>query len=276
MSETNLNKTKMDVPRPQSGAGRIHSIESFGTVDGPGIRLVVFCQGCPMRCAYCHNPDTWAYRGGTWMTPEDILKLYDRNISFYKDGGITLSGGEPLAQPQFALNLFRAAHNHPQGPIHTCLDTSGGVYTDATLDIVEELLDETDLVMLDIKSSDPKQYKWLTGRDQKDELAFGDLLARKNVPVLIRHVVVPGITDTKEELEGIGRIIACWPNVKGLELLPYHTMGIAKYKELGFPYRLEGVEPMDASKLKELRQYAMDARAKSIRARLEARKQFMA
>lgn len=277
MCETNLNKVNnCDKPRRNTTAGRIHSIESFGTVDGPGIRMIVFCQGCPMRCAYCHNPDTWAYQGGTQMTPDEILKQYDRNAEFYRGGGITLSGGEPLAQPQFALALFRAAHAHKDGPIHTCLDTSGGVYNEATIGIVKELLQETDLVMLDIKHSDPKQYKWLTGRNQKDILKFGDLLAQMKVPVLIRHVIVPGITDTKEELEGVGRIIACWPNVKGLELLPYHTMGVNKYEELGYPYRLEGVEPMDKTKLPELRKYAMDARARSIRARIEARKQFMA
>ncbi len=253
-------------------SGRIHSVETFGTVDGPGIRLVVFAQGCPLRCAFCHNPDTWTYDGGDLMTTDDILKIYTRNENYYKSGGgITLSGGEPLAQPEFAYELFKAAHNRKEGRIHTCLDTSGGNWDESQVEILEKLLDECDLVMLDIKHSDPDGYKKLCGRDQKKALAFGDLLAKKNVPTLIRHVVVPGITDLPEEIQGVGRIIAHWPNVKGLQLLPYHTMGIDKYTELGIKYRLEGVEQMDKEKLAPLRRLALQARAQEVQ-KIEASK----
>ncbi len=204
------------------------------------------------------------------MSVDDILTLYTRNESYYKSGGgITLSGGEPLAQPEFALELFRAAHNREEGRIHTCLDTSGGMWSEAKREVIEELLDECDLVMLDIKHSDPDGYKSLCGRQQKHVLAFGDLLAEKNVPTLIRHVVVPGITDAPAEVQGVGRIIAHWHNVKGLQLLPYHTMGVDKYEELGIAYPLEGVEQMDKEKLPALRRQALLARAQEVH-RLEA------
>ncbi len=249
----------------KQNTGRIHSVETFGTVDGPGIRLVVFVQGCPLRCAFCHNPDTWEFSGGEQMTVDEILALYTRNESYYKNGGgITLSGGEPLSQPEFALELFRAAHNRKEGRIHTCLDTSGGLWNEAKIEVIEELLDECDLVMLDIKHSDPAGYKKLCGRDQEHVMKFGDLLAKKDVPTLIRHVVVPGITDLDEEVEGIGRIIAHWPNVKGLQLLPYHTMGVDKYSELGLHYRLEGVEQMDKNQIAPLRRLALKARAHEV------------
>ena len=140
-------------------SGRLHSIESFGAVDGPGIRLVVFCQGCPLRCAYCHNPDTWDMAAGEVMKVSEILDAYQRNAGFYAHGGITLSGGEPLVQPEFAASLFRAAHAYKDGPIHTCLDTSGGIDLSATKDKVVEVLNHTDLVLLDIKHAFPKQYK---------------------------------------------------------------------------------------------------------------------
>ncbi len=199
------------------------------------------------------------------MTVDEILEIYSRNECYYKNGGgLTLSGGEPLAQPEFALELFRAAHNRKEGRIHTCLDTSGGVWDESKLGVIEKLLDECDLVLLDIKHSDPQGFKNLCGRDQDSLMKFGDLLAQKDVPTLIRHVVVPGITDTPEELEGIGRIIAHWPNVKGLQLLPYHTMGINKYSELGIKYRLEGVEQMDKEQIAPLRRLALKARAQEV------------
>lgn len=251
-----------------SVVGRVHSVETFGTVDGPGIRLVVFCQGCPLRCAYCHNPDTWNFAGGKHMSAEDVLELYERNANYYKQGGITVSGGDPLGQPEFVLDLFKKAHARKEGRIHCCLDTSGGFWDTGNIELMRELIRECDLVILDIKHSDPKQYKWLCGRKQELELAFGNELAKQGVPVLIRHVVVPGITDSEEELAGIGRIISHWPNVCGLELLPYHTMGIEKYKELGIPYRLEGVEPMDKEKLPHLKRVALNARREAILARM--------
>ena len=190
--------------RPEDSAfalGRVHSIETMGTVDGPGIRFVVFVQGCPMRCAYCHNPDTWSVNGGTMVTVEHLMDEFQSNHEFYRSGG--------------------------------------------------------NMVLLDIKHADPVEHKKLTGCDPARILAFGDELARRKIKVVIRHVVVPGITDTVEECEALGRLIAPWHNVVGLEMLPYHTMGIVKYEQLGIPYKLEGVPQMDAARMPELRNAVM-------------------
>lgn len=260
--------------------GRIHSIETFGTVDGPGTRLVVFCQGCPMRCLYCHNPDTWEFatpdapcgdeagaRPGTRVSVAEVLETFERNRPFYRHGGITATGGEPLAQPAFIAALFSAAHAAPAGRIHTCLDTSGITFDLNHPESVGAVLDHTDMVLLDIKHSGAAGHKELTGHEQVRPLAFGDELACRRIPVVIRHVVVPGITDTDEELAGVGNIIARWPNVVGLDVLPYHTMGEKKYQELGIAYPLEGVPAMDAKRVPELRAKIMAARTAAIRAR---------
>lgn len=233
--------------------GRIHSLESMGTVDGPGIRFVVFTQGCPMRCAYCHNPDTWAINAGTMVPVEHIVELFENNRQFYERGGITVSGGEPLLQPEFLAALFREMHARPRGRVHTCLDSCGYAYTPDKPERFAAVLDETDLVLLDIKHADPVAHRELTGRDPERIIAFGDELARRGISVVIRHVVVPGYTDSEEECERLGRLIAPWHNVIGLEMLPYHTMGVAKYEQLGIPYRLEGVEPMDKARIPALR-----------------------
>ena len=233
--------------------GRIHSVESMGTVDGPGIRFVVFVQGCPMRCAYCHNPDTWSVKGGTMVSVERLCREFESNRQFYKTGGITVSGGEPLLQPDFLADLFRAMHAAPRGRVHTCLDSCGYAFTPEHPERFDAVLSETDMVLLDIKHSDPQGHRKLTGCDPARILAFGDELARRKIKVIIRHVIVPGITDSAEECEALGRLIAPWHNVVGLELLPYHTMGIVKYEQLGIPYRLEGVPQMDKARLPELR-----------------------
>lgn len=240
--------------------GYVHSLETFGTVDGPGTRMVVFTQGCPARCAYCHNPDTWEVGKAGRMTVESILEAFERNRPFYKNGGITVSGGEPLLQPEFVSDLFHACHENKLGAIHTCLDTSAMAYTPKNPARFEELLSACDMVLLDIKHSDPDKHQWLCGVDQARVLAFGDELCKRHIPVIIRHVVVPGITDTDEELAGVGRIIAQWNNVCGLDVLPYHVMGIKKYERLGIPYRLEGVEPMDAKRVPVLREKILQAR----------------
>lgn len=311
-------------PDPLTVHGRVHSIETFGTVDGPGTRLVVFCQGCPMRCAYCHNPDTWEFGRadgsgpGTDVTVAQILEKFECNRPFYRRGGITVTGGEPMAQPEFVTALFRAAHDAPAGRIHTCLDTSGATFSalsrpsafstpsassgsDASgesdtsgesntpstpsasnkpnaSDIrgtystcLSDLLDVCDLVLLDIKTSDVEQHKRLCGLPASHARELGNELARRRIPVVIRHVVVPGITDTDEELAGVGRIIARWPNVIGLDVLPYHTMGEKKYQELGIPYPLKGVPAMDAKRVPELRSKIMAARATEIR-RLQSKR----
>lgn len=233
--------------------GRVHSLESMGTVDGPGIRFVVFVQGCPMRCAYCHNPDTWAVDAGTEVSVEHIVELFESNRQFYRNGGITVSGGEPLLQPEFLAALFAEMHARPQGRVHTCLDTCGYAFDPERPEHVAAVLDECDLVLLDIKHADPERHRELTGCRPERILAFGDELARRGVKTVIRHVVVPGYTDTVEECERLGRLIGRWPNVVGLEMLPYHTMGVTKYEQLGIPYRLEGVPQMDKARIPELR-----------------------
>lgn len=261
--------------------GRIHSIETFGVLDGPGTRLVVFVQGCPLRCAFCHNPDTWNAAAGSKMSVAEILSLYQKNREFYEGGrgGITVSGGEPLLQLSFVTELFQAAHANPAslgGPIHTCLDTSGffAVPTkgdenaDAEKDLendIEKLLQYTDLVLLDIKETTEEAHKNLTGRGLSQTLRFLALAHKHRVKVLIRHVVVPGLTDSKEELEGLGKLIAPFENVIGVELLPYHKMGAKKYKELKIPYRLEGVPEQDATKIADLTRIVLKAREKALR-----------
>lgn len=228
--------------------GYIHSQESFGTVDGPGLRYVVFFQGCPMRCQYCHNPDTWEVRKGTEVTVDEILMNFNKNRAFYKKGGLTATGGEPLLQIDFLLELFKEAHGQK---IHTCLDTSGITYhpgKSAYNEKLDELMNYTDLVMLDIKQIDPAKHKKLTAHENKGILAFAKYLEEKNIPLWIRHVVVPGISDDRNDLKNLGRFIGALKNLKALDVLPYHTMGVNKYKELGMEYPLEGVEALSKEK----------------------------
>lgn len=248
--------------------GRVHSIESFGTVDGPGTRLVVFCQGCPMRCQYCHNPDTWEFGRadgtgpGTDVSVAEVLERFERNRPFYRKGGITVTGGEPMAQPDFVAALFRAAHGAPAGRIHTCLDTSAATFSAEHAERFSALLDDTDMVLLDIKTSDATLHERLCGMPASHALELGDELARRSIPTLVRHVVVPGLTDSEEECAAVGRIIGDWDNVVGLDFLPYHTLGRSKYEKLGIVYPLEGVKAMPAARAKELRQVALVARAR--------------
>ena len=234
--------------------GYIHSTESYGTVDGPGIRFVIFFQGCPMRCKYCHNPDTWQPNQGNLMTVEELLETYRHNEKFYRKGGITATGGEPLLQLEFLTELFRQAK---ETGIHTCLDTSGIVYRESRKEEFEKLFAVTDLVLLDIKHSLPEGHRELTGQDQAPVLEFARALETAGVPMIIRHVVVPGITDGKEELETLGHLISGFRNLKGLEVLPYHTMGTKKYEQLGMKYPLEGVEAMDKTKAHEAREFLL-------------------
>ena len=237
--------------------GFIHSIESFGTVDGPGIRLTVFFQGCPMRCLYCHNPDTWNMDRGEEMSVGDILSMYERNKAFYEPhGGITATGGEPLMQLGFLTSLFSEARKRG---IHTVLDTSGWLYRKEKDADYDELLSCTDYVLLDIKHSDPQGHIDLTGRTQEPVLAFLSKLDEKRIPVLIRHVSVPGITDSEKELSELGRILAHHDNIAGLDVLPYHTMGIRKYKELGIPYSLDGVPAMGKDEARKSRDIVIEA-----------------
>ncbi len=233
--------------------GYIHSKESFGTVDGPGIRLVLFMQGCPMRCLYCHNPDTWKTGEGTQVTAEEIIEEFNKNRAFYEKGGITVSGGEPLLQMTFITELFRKCKEEK---IHTCIDTSGITYKEEKeyLEKLDALLEFTDLVMLDIKHIESECHKALTGHKNENILAFAKHLEEKNITLWVRHVVLKGYTDKKDDLIKLGEFIGKLRNLKGLDVLPYHTMGVNKYKEMGLPYKLEGVPALskaDAQKAKE-------------------------
>ncbi len=236
--------------------GRIHSVESFGTVDGPGVRMVIFFQGCPMRCLYCHNPDSWEIQGGIEMTVEELLNQFERNRTFYRNGGITASGGEPLVQMEFLTALFEEAKSRE---IHTCLDTSGILYKKERNDEFERLFSVTDLVLLDIKHSGIEGHKELTGWEQPPVLAFANALERTGTPMIVRHVVVPGITDGEEELREVGHLIGRFYNLAGLETLPYHTMGVNKYKTLGRNYPLEGIPDMKPEKAKAAKEIILEA-----------------
>jgi len=238
--------------------GRIHSLESFGTVDGPGVRYVVFFQGCPMRCLYCHNPDTWTLTGGTEYDSDYILEQYERNKGFYKGGGITATGGEPMMQIDFLTELFTKAKERG---IHTCLDTSGIVFKPSNKEIVEKtrkLLAVTDLVMLDIKHIDPEIHKKVASQPNDGILAFAEFTSELGVDLWIRHVVVPNLTDDKEYLFKLGYFIGGLKNLKALDALPYHTMGKVKYEKLGIEYPLGDTPAMDKSKIIELKQYIID------------------
>ena len=237
----------------------LHSTESFGTVDGPGVRFVVFLQGCPMRCKYCHNPDTWEMHGGERRSAESLIEEYEHNRAFYKNGGITVTGWEPLAQIDFLLEFFRLAK---EKEIHTCVDTSGATYRPGDSEYnrkLDAVLALTDLVMLDIKHVDPASHRALTGMDNEGILAFARHLNEKNIPLWIRHVVVPGITDDPEAWTRLGQFIATLDNVKALDVLPYHVMGVSKYKELGISYPLEGVEPATKEQAAQARQIILHA-----------------
>ena len=210
--------------------GHIHSTESFGTVDGPGIRFVIFFQGCPMRCLYCHNPDTWTIDNQNQenlRTVESLLKEYDGIKEFLHDGGITATGGEPLVQMEFLTELFEAAKKKG---INTCLDTSGILFRQERRPEFDRLMAVTDLVMLDIKHIDDAEHQKLTKQSNRHILEFAEYLKEKGVPVWIRHVVVPGITLNDDYLRQLGHFIGGLDNLKALDVLPYHTMGEVKYE----------------------------------------------
>lgn len=221
-----------------STPGYIHSTESFGTVDGPGLRFVVFVAGCPLRCLYCHNPDTWERGRGTPRTVEDILEEYEGVKTLLRGGGITCTGGEPLTQIAFVTELFEAAKERG---IHTCLDTSGATFRpdDAgSLSQFDRLIAATDLVMLDIKHIDPDEHRKLTGQSNENILAFLSYLSDRGQDVWIRHVVVPGLTLDDRWLRALGEYLGPFRNIKALDVLPYHDMGRVKYESLGMEYPL--------------------------------------
>ena len=245
--------------------GYVHSTESFGTVDGPGIRYVLFMQGCPMRCLYCHNPDTWSMMGGREVSAEEIISEYKKNQAFYRGGGITVTGGEPLLQVDFLIELFRLAKERG---IHTCIDTSGITYSESNYDYIaslDVLMQYTDLVLLDVKHIDSDKHKTLTSHGNGNVLSFARYLAEKGIPVWIRHVVVEGYTDDPEDLRALGRFIGGLKNVKALDVLPYHAMGEAKYRELGISYSLAGMQPLARSEAEKAKNHILEGIREVIR-----------
>jgi len=225
--------------------GNIASIETLGLVDGPGVRFVVFLQGCPLRCAYCHNPEMWNHTEiKDQVSAEDLVKKIKKYQPYFKDGGgVTVSGGEALMQVEFVTELFKLCKLEN---IHTCLDTSG--YGDN----YEELLDYTDLVILDVKELDSEKYTTLVGREIDKFHKFVEVCQQKNKPLWLRQVIVPNYNDNKESVLKLKEFASKLKNVEKIELLPYHSMAKDKYKKLGIPYRLENTEDMDKQKCKEL------------------------
>lgn len=234
--------------------GYIHSTESFGTVDGPGIRFVIFFQGCPLRCQYCHNPDSWEFNTGREVTAEELLTEYNSYKEFLKSGGITATGGEPLAQPEFLTELFML---FKEKSVHTCLDTSGALFNPKSHWEIDKVLDYTDLVMLDIKHIDSEAHKKLTGAGNENILKFAEYLCERKIPLWVRHVVVPGITDGESELFRLGVYLSKLSNLKALDVLPYHDMGKAKYQELGMRYSIEEVPALSKEEAVKARDIIM-------------------
>lgn len=209
---------------------------------------MAFMQGCPLRCLFCHNPDTWNPQGSCQyeFTPKQLLDEVVRYRSFIKNGGVTVSGGEPLMQADFVSEFFRLCHSEG---IHTAVDTSGALITERVLN----MLDNTDLVLLDIKTMDPELYTRLTGVRQENNLAFLDILEERGITTWIRHVVVPGLTDNDKWLRQLGQYVMRYDCVEKIEILPYHTLGEYKYQKLGLEYSLDGVPPLSAERASEIR-----------------------
>ena len=234
--------------------GHIHSTESFGAADGPGVRFIVFMQGCHMRCRYCHNPDTWKMDGGDEVTADVILKRALRFKPYWgKDGGITISGGEPLLQIDFVIELFKKAK---ELGINTCIDTAGNPFTkeEPFFSKFEELMKYTDLLLLDLKEINPTRHKDLTGFDNSNIIEMAKYLSEINKPVWIRHVLVPEHSDFDEDLDALGDFIDTLSNVDRVEILPYHTLGKFKWENLGIPYTLESISPPSAERIENAKQ----------------------
>ena len=226
--------------------GRVHSIQSLGAVDGPGVRYVVFLQGCPLRCAYCHNPDTWDFSGGQEREAAELVQEICRYKMYFGDkGGVTVSGGEPLLQPAFVGELFRLLHGEG---IHTALDTSGV----GNLEAARRVLEHTDLILGDLKFATPEEYKTHCKADMEKILSFYRLAAELNVPLWVRHVVVPGLNDNLEDLRAIKALAESFPNLEKIEWLPFHNLCVEKYQSMGIPFPLAGTDNMDEEALQRL------------------------
>lgn len=226
--------------------GRVSSLQSLGTVDGPGLRYVIFLQGCPLRCVYCHNPETWDPAGGTAYAPEELVEKVLRCRSYFgEQGGVTVSGGEPLLQAPFVAELFRQLK---EAGIHTALDTSGA----GDLKQAAQVLDWTDLVLLDLKFPDEAGYRQYCRGSWAQTQAFAALAGEKHVPLWVRHVVVPGLNDSLEDLRAIQAQAESLPGFQKLEWLPFHNMCLEKYQQLGLPFPLEGTPAMEDQDLAHL------------------------
>ncbi|MFC4388106.1 pyruvate formate-lyase-activating protein [Gracilibacillus marinus] len=231
--------------------GRIHSVETCGTVDGPGLRYVIFMQGCLLRCQYCHNPDTWSRDKGRHVTVQELVNDIESYLPFFQasGGGVTVSGGEPLLQVDFLTELFIELKKIG---VHTTIDSCGGCFSTSPhfLEKLDELMEVTDLVLLDLKHIDPINHKKLTGMTNKHILTFAEYLKERNIPVWIRHVLVPTVSDDDAALNRLSQFIATLSNVKKVEVLPYHKLGVYKWEALGIEYPLEGVEPPSSERVK--------------------------
>lgn len=225
--------------------GYVNSIETMGLVDGPGIRFVVFMQGCDLRCLFCHNPETWNLKEGLEMSAEELMSQIMRYKNYFgEDGGVTFSGGEPLLQPEFLIKILKLCKKNG---IHTCLDTSGfgrGQY--------EEILSYTDLVIMDIKALESNEYYKMTGKKIEESLHFLEVCQNMNKKLWIRQVIVPGINDNETYILQLKEFISHLKNVEKVEFLPYVTVGVPKYKQLELLYRLSDVPPMDQERCKKL------------------------
>lgn len=241
---------ELAMPHCNEIKGRIHSTESFGAADGPGVRFIIFLQGCRMRCRFCHNPDTWKIDSGEEHSADELIKKALRYKTYWRqDGGITVSGGEPLLQIDFLIDLLKKAK--AEG-INTVIDTAGNPFTreEPFFSKFNELMKYTDLLLLDIKEINPERHKDLTGFDNSNILDMAKYLSDINKPVWIRHVLVPGCSDFDEDLDKLGDFISTLKNVQKVEVLPYHTLGKFKWENLGIPYTLEDTDPPTPERIK--------------------------
>lgn len=238
VTEADVSREERIAQMREGTLGSVHSWELVTAVDGPGTRMTIFMAGCPLRCLYCHNPDTMKMKDGESVTSDELLKKIKRYRSVFASsgGGLTISGGEVLMQPKFAARIL---HGAKEMGIHTCIDTSGFLGASCT----DDMLNDIDLVLLDVKSGDEETYKKVTGRDLQPTIDFGDRLAAAGKEIWIRFVVVPGLTDSVENVENVSKIVARWNTVTRVEVLPFHQMGRDKWSNLGMKYELDDVQP---------------------------------
>ena len=227
---------------------KVHSLESFGTLDGPGIRFVIFLQGCSLKCKYCHNRDTWDINSGEYKSLDDIFKKILRYKNYIKNGGVTCTGGEPLLQYEFLIELFKKLKKQS---IHTCIDTSGMVSLTYK---IKELIDLTDLFLMDIKHINPQKCKDLVGFSNEKELEFIKYLSDNGKPMWIRQVLIPGFTDDKQDLLSLKDFISSLKTVQKIEFLPYHTMGKYKWNNLGLNYELDNIRDANSDDVKRAKE----------------------